>query len=140
MSDLKYSKASRYTALRSTDLEDTWFLIGFQNTWDTRFLTKSLEDARFFRDTRFLTKSLEDAWFLVLIYVLDNKHTASTWHLTCQVGGGAKSIQKCIPWLEMSICVKTAAYPVWASGLIPMRCLNFHLYVQPANAFENRFG
>ena len=43
-----YSKASRYTASRSTDLGDTRFLIGSQNTWDTRFLAKSLEDARFF--------------------------------------------------------------------------------------------
>jgi hypothetical protein len=42
-----YSKASRYTALRSTDLGDTRFLIGSQNTWATRFLAKSLEDARF---------------------------------------------------------------------------------------------
>jgi hypothetical protein len=45
---LMYSKASRYTALRSTDLGYTRFLIGSQNTWDTRFLAKSLEDARFF--------------------------------------------------------------------------------------------
>ena len=42
-----YSKASRYTASRSADLEDTRFLIGSQNTWDARFLAKSLEDARF---------------------------------------------------------------------------------------------
>ena len=65
-----YSKTSRYTASRSTDLGDARFLIGSQNTWDTRFLAKSLEDALFFfRDTRFLTKSLEDARFLFLIYV-----------------------------------------------------------------------
>ena len=42
-----YSKASRYTASRSADLGDTRFLIGSQNTWDTRFLAKSLEDTRF---------------------------------------------------------------------------------------------
>jgi hypothetical protein len=39
-----YSKASRYTALRSTDLGDTRCLIGSQNTWDTRILAESLED------------------------------------------------------------------------------------------------
>jgi hypothetical protein len=65
---LKYSKALRYTALRSTDLGDTRFLIGSQNTYDKRFLAKILEDALFFRDTRFLNKSLEDARFLVLMY------------------------------------------------------------------------
>ena len=42
-----YSKASRYTASRSTDLGDARFLIGSQNTWDTRILAKSLEDTRF---------------------------------------------------------------------------------------------
>ena len=52
----------------SACLVDQRFLIGSQNTWDTLFLAKSLEDARFFRDTRFLTKSLEDARFLVLMY------------------------------------------------------------------------
>ena len=66
--DSEHSKASRYTALRSMDLGDTRFLIGSQNTWDTRFWAKSLEDARFFRDTRFLAKSLEDAQFLVLMF------------------------------------------------------------------------
>ena len=64
-----------------------------------------------------------------------DRDTASTLPLTCQVGGGGKSmrdtdmaIQKCIlfTWLEISICVKTATYPVWASGLIPMRCLNLY--------------
>ena len=44
---LVYSKALRYTALRSADLGDTRFLIGSQNTWDTLFWAKSLEDARF---------------------------------------------------------------------------------------------
>ena len=44
----KYSKASRYTASRSADLGDARFLIGSQNTWDTRILAKSLEDTRFF--------------------------------------------------------------------------------------------
>ena len=44
--DLKYSKASRYMASRSTDLGDTRFLIGAQNTWDTRFLAQSLADTR----------------------------------------------------------------------------------------------
>ena len=39
-----YSKALRYTASRSADLGDTRFLIGSQNTWDTRILAKSLED------------------------------------------------------------------------------------------------
>ena len=43
----KYSKALRYTALRSADLGDARFLIGSQNTWDTRILAKSLEDTRF---------------------------------------------------------------------------------------------
>ena len=38
------------------------------------------------------------------------------------------------------ICVETAAYPFWASGLILMTCLNFHLYVQPSNALENHFA
>ena len=42
-----YSKALRYTASRSADLGDARFLIGSQNTWDTRILTKSLEDTRF---------------------------------------------------------------------------------------------
>ena len=45
--EIQYSKASRYTATRSADLGDTRFLIGSQNTWDTRFWAKSLEDARF---------------------------------------------------------------------------------------------
>ena len=36
------------------------------------------------------------------------------------------------------ICVKTAAYPIWESGLILMRCLN--LYVRPTNALENHFA
>ena len=36
----KYSKALRYTALRSADLGDARFLIGSQNTWDTRILAK----------------------------------------------------------------------------------------------------
>ena len=43
---LKYSKALRLTASRSVDLGDTQFLIGSQNTWDTRILVKSLEDTR----------------------------------------------------------------------------------------------
>ena len=43
----EYSKASRYAASRSADLGDTRFLIGSQNTWDTRILAKSLEDTRF---------------------------------------------------------------------------------------------
>ena len=48
----KYSKASRYMALRymasrSVDLGDTPFLIGSQNTWDTGFGAKNLEEARF---------------------------------------------------------------------------------------------
>ena len=39
----QYSKPSRYTASRSADLGDARFLIGSQNTWDTRILVKSLE-------------------------------------------------------------------------------------------------
>ena len=45
---MKYSKAFRYAASRSADLGDTLFLIGSQNTWDTLFLAKSLEDTLFF--------------------------------------------------------------------------------------------
>ena len=43
-----HSKASRYAASRSADLGDTRFWIGSQNTWDTRLLTKGLENALFF--------------------------------------------------------------------------------------------
>ena len=45
---LKFSKASKYTASRSADLGDTRILIGSKSTWDTRILTKSLVDTRFF--------------------------------------------------------------------------------------------
>ena len=44
----EYSKALRYAASRSADLGDALFLIGSQNTWDTLFLAKSLEDTLFF--------------------------------------------------------------------------------------------
>ena len=43
-----YSKALRYAVSRNADLGDTWFLIGFQYTWDTLILAKSLEDTLFF--------------------------------------------------------------------------------------------
>ena len=43
-----YSKASRHTALRSTDIGDTRFLICSQNTWDAQVLAKSLEDTYYF--------------------------------------------------------------------------------------------
>ena len=55
---IMYSKASRYTASRSADLKDTRFLIGSQNTWDTRILAKSLADARFFFENSVSTRLL----------------------------------------------------------------------------------
>ena len=64
-----YSKASRYTALRSADLRDTRFLIGSQNTWDTRFWAKSLEDALFFSKNS-VTSRLQCISRLLLPYCL----------------------------------------------------------------------
>ena len=119
----RYSKASRYTALRSTDLGDTRFLIGSQNTWDTRFLAKSLEDARFFlRYTVFKQKPWRCTVFS--FDVLDSKRVSTQHQHYNQLVS------------ERTICVKTidrknSAYWVWASGMIPMKCLNFSLYVQP---------
>ena len=76
---LWYSKASRYTASRSADLGDTRFLIGSQNTWDTRILAKSLEDTFFY----FLVKKImpiNNFWKYAQVNTAPLKEPRTRWN------------------------------------------------------------